>query len=177
MNLNAMHFESGVVQNIGHPRFVAYSVWPEVLLPQRRSRAAELVLGGPSCVGTVLIIDDDLSLLEVMSEVFYLYNFRVKAFTHPQDAIEWHRSCNDRVDLVFLDMRSSFMTGEDCFPFLRKTDPHLPVVLMSGDLDETVVSPLLNDGALCLLQKPFNCLDVAEEVVRWLSNPADKGVA
>lgn len=120
--------------------------------------------------GIVMLIDDNEALLEVMAEVLKVYNVKVKCFTDPMKAIDWHRAFGADVDLVLLDMCNPIMHAEECYPALMESDHTLPVILMSAGWGMDIVNRLLSDGAMCFLRKPFNCVYVAEGVVRWFES-------
>lgn len=147
-----------------------------VNLPMRMSRAesgsgsTNPAQSRQSSAGIVMLIDDDEALLEVMAGVLRLYHVKVKSFINPESAVAWHRDNDGAVDLAFLDMCNPAMDGEECYPALMRNDDQLPVILMSGGLEMSKVTRLLSDGAMCFLQKPFNCLIMAEGVVRWLES-------
>ena len=121
--------------------------------------------------GIVVVIDDESSVVELMECFLKLYGITVKGFTDPCEAIDWHEEHWRDVELVFLDMCSPVMNGEDCFPILRSMDPNLPIVLMSGGVDSEIVDELIAQGALCFFPKPFHFPSIAAWVLHRLGRP------
>ncbi len=103
----------------------------------------------------VLVIDDDQAVRDVTRRV--LAGAGYEAFTAKDGASGlglWHER---GADLVITDVRMADMDGLTILAQLRTEAPHLPVILMSGDM--SVGSRIERDdpsrGVTRLLPKPF----------------------
>jgi CheY-like chemotaxis protein len=73
------------------------------------------------------------------------------------------------VDLVILDMVMPRMGGKDAFLALRRINPQVKVLLVSGYSVEGEAQMLLQEGAKGFLQKPFRRAELAQAVANALA--------
>lgn len=107
-----------------------------------------------------LIIDDEESLREIISEVLEIMDIEAVSAQNGEEGVAIATSEPDQFDLVFLDLFMPGMSGEDTFTALRKVMPDRPIVIMSGyDQGSPEVKKLLN-GSSKFLKKPFTISDI-----------------
>ena len=110
----------------------------------------------------ILIVDDDPVLLEVLREAieWRLRPSRVDGTTSSADALA--RLTVDPYDVVLCDWRMPSPNGLSFLDEIKTVRPGVPVVLMTGDIRESVRSQAAEKGARAFLRKPFD----RDEVVR-----------
>jgi DNA-binding NtrC family response regulator len=110
----------------------------------------------------ILIIDDDPVLLEVLREAIELrlQPSRVEGTTSSADALA--RLTVDSYDVVLCDWRMPSTNGMAFLDEIKMVRPGIPVVLMTGDIQESTRSQAVEKGAFAFLRKPFD----REEVIR-----------
>ena len=118
---------------------------------------------------TVLLVEDDLMFRELLAEVLEKRGFRVWV---AQDGDEALRLCrrDDLPDLLVSDISMpGELSGSELAETLRRDDPSLPVLLMSGYTDEPVATDESKPsaGPSKFIQKPFSTADFVA-VVREL---------
>ena len=59
-------------------------------------------------------------------------------------------------DAVILDLNMPGLGGMGTLPRLRRLRPGLPVLLATGNADQTVIDLAATDGRVFLLNKPFD---------------------
>lgn len=108
----------------------------------------------------ILIVEDDVILGELLQECLQrLEHERVHVCLVGQEA------CNaieeEAFDCAFVDLRLPDMDGLQLLAKIKKQDPGLPVVMMSGypTMDHTIEA--MRRGASDFLTKPFTLQDVA----------------
>jgi len=110
---------------------------------------------------SILIIDDDTSILRIFSRIFQHKGYQVTTAQKGAEAIE--RLGEDVYDVVLLDFRLSDMEGTELLPVINETSPETVKIMLSGiDLHEVV-------GADAFLGKPTNpekLLSVIESKLR-----------
>ncbi len=106
--------------------------------------------------GTVLIVDDELYILETMSEILREGGYAAIPAHGAARALELFRKHRAEINLVILDMMMPQMDGVETFRILRTIDPGVKVVVCSGFSVEGKASIVLSDGAVGFIQKPFN---------------------
>ena len=69
-------------------------------------------------------------------------------------------------DLIILDLLMPGLSGEEVFARLKRIDPAVRVLIVSGFSSETVVKRLLDNGGTGFIQKPFSIEVLADRVHR-----------
>lgn len=104
--------------------------------------------------GHLMIVEDEQAILELITEwVTENSKYRVSTALGAMDALEIFN--HDRPDVVLSDIRMPRMSGQDLLREIKRIDPTVPVIMMSGhgDIEDTVEA--LRAGAQDFFQKPF----------------------
>jgi CheY-like chemotaxis protein len=104
---------------------------------------------------TILVVDDDPRLIEVMSDFLAGLPEPPTVITaeNGQDAVDAVR--RDHPDLVMLDLNMPVMNGIDALKHIRELDPSLPVMLVTG-ADFRAASEGLRASVFAYIPKPFD---------------------
>ena len=105
--------------------------------------------------GVVLVIDDEEGVRAVARAVLEKSGFEVIEAGGGREGIEVFREHEESIVAVLLDRTMPEMNGADVFRQIRGRGSDVPVVLMSGFLEEDAVGPLSGEGPTAFLQKPF----------------------
>ena len=121
--------------------------------------------------GTVLVIDDDPTFLEAIRLLLRDAGYNVLTSSTGPKGLDMVRYAPKDVRLVLLDYNMPRFNGAETLEFLRKLNPGLKVVAVSGyrvaDLPES-----FHRGVERLLSKPFSndqLLKTVEEVIEGAS--------
>ena len=103
---------------------------------------------------TLLIVDDEESILEVASEYFMAKGYHV--FTAENGRLAADIIARERIDCCFTDINMPEMDGLELAEHIRKVDNTIPVIIMTGypSLDNTIQT--LKNGVVDFLIKPVN---------------------
>jgi two-component system C4-dicarboxylate transport response regulator DctD len=112
----------------------------------------------------VILVDDDLSVLDACTEVLELEGFRVSAHDSVASARENLRA--DSKAVIVSDVRMPHHDGFDLLSLVRKTDPEIPIILMSGHGDIPMALRAVRDGAWDFLEKPADPVRMIETIRR-----------
>ncbi len=104
---------------------------------------------------TVLVIDDEPIVRQMVTEVLKDYGYTVVAAQSGMEGVQFLDELRGRVDLVLLDMIMPEMDGEATFKALRRIDPDIAILLTSGYVQEEKSARLTKAGALGLVYKPY----------------------
>ena len=107
----------------------------------------------------VLIIDDEYALQEVMAEILGLSGISVVAADSGEEGIRLFSKYHDQIRMIFLDLHLPGMGGRATLRALREIDPHIDVVIMSGQPQVSAMAEFSGQKHLSYLEKPFT-LDV-----------------
>jgi DNA-binding NtrC family response regulator len=117
---------------------------------------------------TILIIDDEKSLLDLLSVVFKKEGYAVR--TAPSAAGGFEILAKEPVDLVVTDIKMPGADGMDVLRYARENLPELPVILITayGSIAQAVEA--LKVGALDYVVKPFDVEELKIIVGRGLAS-------
>ena len=119
--------------------------------------------------GTILLVDDEVSLLTVGSEMLAALGYTVLPADNGQDAIDTYAAHRKSIDLVILDMIMPGMTGGDVFVRLKKIDPNIKAILSSGYSLDDQGKKVMGSGFRGFLQKPYGMKDLAIKIKEVLA--------
>jgi CheY-like chemotaxis protein len=103
----------------------------------------------------VLLIDDEDMLRTTLCQALELRGVEVDTAVHGADGLARLRTAPERFTAVILDVTMPVMDGPTALAELRKTHPHLPVVLISGYTEDNVGAGFAPGEPTAFLQKPF----------------------
>lgn len=107
----------------------------------------------------ILVVDDDLSMLDCIRMSLKIDpGYQVKTSNNPQDAIILLQSSD--YNLVISDIMMPGLTGLDLLELVTKTDPNIPVILMTGEADQVKMRTAIQLGAFDFLRKPFEIAEL-----------------
>lgn len=106
---------------------------------------------------TVTIIDDDITIVNMLEEILRSNGYNVFSATSGTEALELLSRQNS--DIVLLDLMLPGLDGEEILPRIKG----IPVIIISAKTDVRGKINLLMDGAADYITKPF---DVGELLAR-----------
>lgn len=111
-----------------------------------------IVSGG----GTILLVEDEESLLKLASEMLVQLGYSVTETKSPGEAIEiCQSSSGEKIDLVLTDVIMPGMSGKEMYDRILEIRPDLPVLFMSGYTADVIASKGIMEGTVHFIQKPF----------------------
>jgi hypothetical protein len=122
--------------------------------------------------GTVLVIDDDPTFLEAIRLLLREAGYNVLTSSTGPKGLDMVRYAPKDVRLVLLDYNMPRFNGAETLEFLRKLNPALKVVAISGfrvaELPES-----FHRGVEKFISKPFNNEELLKTVKEVLENNAN----
>ncbi len=115
---------------------------------------------------TIVYVDDDIDLLESVSEFLSDEGFTVYPFSDGYDALD--KFLGSEVDVVLTDIKMPRMNGIELLEKIRAIDKEIPVILTTGYAELNMAVDAVNKGAFEFIIKPFN--------LNYLINAITKGV-
>ena len=102
----------------------------------------------------VLVVDDEQLILKIISDILNKEGYEVVVANNCEKAAEYLRT--SRIDVVLSDIKMPVKSGIDLLEEIKKKDPNIPVILMTGFASlETAVEAVQN-GAFDYLIKPLD---------------------
>jgi signal transduction histidine kinase len=132
----------------------------DVVLPDEKDNPSELIKGNE----TILLVDDEVMIADVASEMLESLGYMVKVASNGQEAIEVYAVEGEKVDLVILDLIMPGMSGNKTFDMLKQMNPEIRVLLSSGYSLSEEANSLIQRGSNGFIQKPYNINDLSQKV-------------
>ena len=111
---------------------------------------------------TVLVVDDDASVREALSDLFQSVGLRVEVFASTQEFLKNRRP--EGPGCLVLDVRLPGKSGLDFQQELNAANISLPIVFLTGHGDIPMSVRAMKAGAVEFLTKPFREQDLLDAV-------------
>lgn len=119
----------------------------------------------------IFIIDDSISVRKALEITLRNHQMQSRSAISAEQALDMLGE-NAAYDLLMIDVIMPGMSGIDLCNTLKDDErfAHLPVILMSGNVDEDVKTQARDAGAHNVLRKPFR----SEELIPMIQNILDE---
>lgn len=124
---------------------------------------------GEACSGRVLIIDDEDDVRHMAARILSRAGFKVTECDGGRQGVELYRSMRDQLDVVVLDLSMPDMDGVEALSKMRRINPAIKVVLVSGYHVREVTSRFADERPNAFVQKPFVVSQLLQAVVGLIS--------
>jgi DNA-binding NtrC family response regulator len=101
----------------------------------------------------VLIIDDDKLILKSIEKQLKNENFILEMEENPIVGLE--KINNKSYDLVLCDIKMKSLTGLEVLKEIKKNHPNIPVIILTGYVDDKMIEEANNLGCKDFLFKPL----------------------
>ena len=117
---------------------------------------------------TVMIVDDERALVELAEELLAGLGYEPVGFDSGEAALRAFEADPRRFDAVVTDEAMPGLRGRELAARLLALRPGLPVVLMSGNLDDAAERAALAAGVRAVLRKPLALRELAQRLAAAL---------
>jgi two-component system, cell cycle sensor histidine kinase and response regulator CckA len=105
--------------------------------------------------GTIMLVEDESAVREATKRMLRKFGFSVIEARDGEEAVRLWQHEGANVDVVLTDVVMPTMGGADLARVLRKRNPDLRVVFMSGYTQGTLEPSAMDEAATRFLPKPF----------------------
>lgn len=137
-------------------------------LPPVTSRAVTKVL---SLSGTVLIVDDEKSVLKICVSMVKHCGMATITATDGAEAVTIFRAHSNEIDLVLMDLTMPNMDGVAAMLELRRIQPDVRIILSSGFNEQELDERIRNQNPSGFIRKPYSLKNLEAELRRVLHEP------
>ena len=116
----------------------------------------------------LLLVDDEIGYLEVLSKRLTRRGFRVTTASSGTEAIRALRQWE--FDLAVVDLKMEDMDGIEVLKIFKKMDPSLRVVMLTGHGSERAAREGISQGAFDYLIKPVGLARLVETITAALAS-------
>lgn len=123
----------------------------------------------PQTKGHILVVDDDISLLELLVDTLTTIGYEAVAAAGGQEALNILKS--RPFDLIISDIKMPEMDGLALLKQVRRFYPDLPVLFITGVASHDIIGSASPDG---FLAKPFRISHIEELIEDTLADRTDQ---
>ncbi len=117
---------------------------------------------------TVLIVDDEDHVRKIAIKQLENLGYNAIVACDGLEAIDVYMNKKDKIDIVLLDMIMPNMAGFETYLKLKKIEPDIKVLLMSGYSQDEKATEILDEGVLGFIQKPFKLQELSKIIDKAL---------
>ncbi len=137
--------------------------------PVRTIEAATVHIQAPTPVATtVLVIDDESDVAEIVQEILQTENYTVLIELNPIQGIELYKRNQSVIGLVLLDLTMPEMSGKEVMDALREINKDVKIIITSGYSEDEVHAVLGPTAIAGFLQKPYRLKSLIQLVQKSL---------
>ncbi len=119
----------------------------------------------------ILVVDDQVTDRETLKAVLEEKGYKVATAADGKEAIAMVKQ--KHYNVIFLDVRLPDMSGVETFEEVKKIDPDVAVIMMTGYSEEELMRKAIAEGAYTCIYKPFD-LDKLIALVEQISSEKKK---
>ncbi len=145
---------------------------PIILLetsPKRRAEAHKPPRNGTE---TILVVEDDPAVRDIEVSILTRFGYSVIEAEDGNDAVLKFAENQSKIHLVLMDMIMPNKNGKQAFDEIRRLQPDIKIIFVSGYSADIVRSRGKFDEDFELLRKPINASDLLHRVRKMLDRPA-----
>jgi len=123
---------------------------------------------------TILVVEDDISVRDLIKNILEKYGYHVIAVDNPSDCIDIVQQSKITVDLLLTDVIMPNMNGTRLYATLSEIIPNLKVIYMSGYEDTEIKQLGTSASDAVFLKKPFTISGLLKTIYQSIKNPTQQ---
>lgn len=140
-----------------------FPVQPRTIEGETPASADELLLL-PSGIETILVVEDEPMLSEMLSDLLRGRGYTVRVASNGAEAIDVYSRLHDEIHLVLSDLGLPKMGGDELYLRLRALNPGVKFIIASGFIDPAVLATMRREGMKHIVYKPYRPLGILQKV-------------
>ncbi len=117
----------------------------------------------------VLFVDDEAPIVRLAERLLLRLGYQVSGFVRAADALAAFREAPTRYALVATDHSMPDMSGLELLTEVRSLRPDMPMILLSGRVEQDLEQSLARLGVREIVHKPFDATEFAAAIRRALT--------
>jgi DNA-binding NtrC family response regulator len=107
-----------------------------------------------SSLGRVLVVDDEPRVMSILSEMLQHFGYEVSSAESAEEAFAAMATAQPQV--VFLDLKLPGISGLEALAYFREHYPTVPVIVVTGNIEDAMAYQARDCGAFKVIGKPFS---------------------
>jgi len=120
---------------------------------------------------TILLVDDQDDIRDIGKRILSQFGYTVLCASNAREALRVYGEAGHEIALVILDLIMPEMGGKQCLEKLLALDPHVRVLMASGQSPRQEVRETIQIGAKDVVSKPFTIRQLLKAVRQALDGP------
>ncbi|MFA5523233.1 MAG: diguanylate cyclase [Tissierellales bacterium] len=116
---------------------------------------------------SILVVDDDPILLDLLEKILFQRGYDVILCSKTLNLIKTIK--DNKIDLAIIDLVMPQIDGYEIIELIRKTEPEMPIIILSGKTNTENKTRALGIGADDYITKPFQEEELIARVERALT--------
>jgi PAS domain S-box-containing protein len=113
---------------------------------------------------TVLVIDDEAEILDVVQAVLETRGIKVLTAEDGARGLELFRQHQDDIDIVLLDMNMPGLSGEDVYAAMRAESADVKVILSTGYSEQEAADHFVGTSLAGIVHKPYTASALVDKI-------------
>ncbi|NJM20727.1 MAG: PAS domain S-box protein [Richelia sp. SL_2_1] len=114
----------------------------------------------------ILVVDDEPAICQITQSSLEAYNYRVLTASNGMEAVEIYAKYQREINVVLLDMMMPEMDGETTIKMLKKINPQVKIVAISGLVLNSSIEQVSNQGVEAFMSKPCTGKELLHTLVQ-----------
>jgi len=116
----------------------------------------------------ILLVDDEESIRNIGQKQLENLGYKIILAADGKEAVKIYKEKKGKIDLILLDIIMPESGGKETYRELKKINPDIKVIVMSGYSQDEKANEIMNDGALGFIQKPFKIHELSKIIYEIL---------
>jgi PAS domain S-box-containing protein len=130
------------------------------------------VIGGDE---TIMIVDDEKIITQVLGGLLEEYGYRVMAFNDPVDALESFKNMSGQIDVVITDMSMPGLSGVELSAKMHELNPEQLIIICTGFSDNVNAESARAAGIKGFMHKPMEISALLADLRRLINENPKSG--
>jgi CheY-like chemotaxis protein len=122
----------------------------------------------PGGTETILVIEDEELLLDLVVSLFEQYGYTVLTSPDGEEAISIYEKNHSAIHLVVTDLGLPKMNGWQAFQKMKEINPNVKAILATGYLEPHEKNQFLEGGISEIVPKPYEPSELLRKIYKTL---------
>lgn len=113
----------------------------------------------------IMLVDDDINVLDVETEILEDLGYDVVKFSEPAKALEFYNSNCSSIAFSVIDISMPVMTGRQLYEHMQIKKKDAAAIFITGYARQTDYEELTKKGAV-IIEKPFTYEDLSTQIAK-----------
>ena len=112
----------------------------------------------------ILVVDDELAIRKITQTSLETYNYKVLTASDGIEAIALYAQHKNEISTVLMDMMMPSMDGPTAIRILKKMNPQVKIIAVSGLASSDKVAVAMDTGVKAFLAKPYTARELLNTI-------------